>query len=121
ARLAGRSAPDASDLWVLRDVWDREEQIEPLAALVNGMLEQHGAGPAAHALARVEAAPDGEEIARQLDGVEQQLKGGRLTLSAVARLKERVTDLADRAAWLGDAESRGYLLERTRKCLEELG
>ena len=43
------------------------------------------------------------------------------TLSAVARLKERVTDLADRAAWLSDTESRGYLLERTRRCLEQLG
>ena len=28
-----------SDLWVLRYVWDREEQIEPLAALVDGVLE----------------------------------------------------------------------------------
>jgi MoxR-like ATPase len=121
ALLCGRSAPDASDLWVLRYVWDREEQIEPLAALVNGMLEQHEPGPAAHALARVEAAPKGEDLARQLDAVEQQLKGGKLTLSAVARLKERVTDLADQAAWLGDSESRGHLLERTRKCLEELG
>jgi MoxR-like ATPase len=122
ALLCGRRAPDASDLWVLRYVWDREEQIEPLAALVNGLLEQHaGGGPGRHPLARVQAEPDGEDLARQLDAVERQLQDGKLTLSAVARLKERVTDLADRAAWLGDNESRTYLLDRTRKCLEQLG
>jgi MoxR-like ATPase len=122
ALLCGRTSPDASDLWVLRYVWDREEQIEPLAALVNGLLEQHaGGGPGRHPLSRVQAEPDGEELARQLDGVEQQIQSGKLTLSAVARLKERVTDLADRAAWLSDGESRSYLLDRTRKCLEQLG
>jgi MoxR-like ATPase len=121
ALLCGRRSPDASDLWVLRYVWDREEQIEPLAALVNGLLEQHGGGAERHPLARVEAEPDGEDLARQLDAVEQQIRAGKLTLSVVARLKERVTDLADRAAWLSDTEGRGYLLERTRKCLEQLG
>jgi MoxR-like ATPase len=121
ALLCGRRAPDASDLWVLRYVWDREEQIEPLAALVNGLLEQHGGGPGRHPLARVEAEPDGEDLARQLDAVEQQIQAGALTLSAVARLKERVTALADRAAWLSDTDSRAYLLGRTRQCLERLG
>ncbi len=121
ALLCGRRAPEASDLWVLRYVWDREEQIEPLAALVNGILEQHGGGSDRHALARVEAEPDGEELARQLDAVEQQIREGKLTLSAAARLRERLTDLADRAAWLGDTDGRKYLLDRTRKCLEQLG
>src|SRR5437868_2011588 len=41
ALLCGRKAAQPSDLWVLRYVWDREEQIEALAALVNGILEQH--------------------------------------------------------------------------------
>jgi MoxR-like ATPase len=121
ALLCGRRAPNASDLWVLRYVWDREEQIEPLAALVNGLLEQHGGGPDRHALARVEAEPDGEELARQVDGIEEQIRSGKLTLSAAARLRERLTDLADRAAWLGDTDGRKYLLDRTRKCLEQLG
>src|SRR5262249_32312672 len=32
ALLCGRDTAAASELWVLRYVWDREEQIEPLAA-----------------------------------------------------------------------------------------
>jgi MoxR-like ATPase len=121
ALLCGREAANPSDLWVLRYVWDREEQIEPLAALINGVLERHADEPGRHALAVTQPVPDGEDLAQQLDEVEKELEGGRLALSALARLRERVTDLADRAAWLADARQRNHLLERTRKCLERLG
>src|SRR5205807_6502006 len=47
ALLCGRNAPNPSDLWVLRYVWDRAEQIAPLRALVRGLLEgERGGGPA---------------------------------------------------------------------------
>jgi hypothetical protein len=69
----------------------------------------------------VQPQPDGEELARQLATMEQELDGGRLALSAVARLRERLADLADRAAWLTDASSRTFLLDRARRCLEKLG
>ena len=121
ALLCGRDHAVPSDLWVLRYIWDREEQIEPLAAFVNGVLEQHPGEASSHPLAAVEAQPSAEDIARQLDEVDQELRRGKLTLSAAARLRDRVTDLADRAAWLADVKSRSFLLERTRKCLGEIG
>jgi MoxR-like ATPase len=121
ALLCGRAACEPSDLWVLRYVWDREEQIEPLAALVNGVLRQHEGGAARHALAAPQAAPDAEDLARLLAAVEGQLAAGRLALSAAARLREQVADLADRAAWLSDFDSRNHLVERARKCLDLLG
>jgi MoxR-like ATPase len=120
ALLCGRTACQPSDLWVLRYVWDREEQIEPLAALVNGVLQQHQ-GPASHPLASVQEAPDAEELARLLDGIEGQINGTRLSLSATARLREQVVELADRAAWLPDAAGRAHLTKRARDCLERLG
>jgi MoxR-like ATPase len=121
ALLCGRMAPTPSDLWVLRYVWDREEQIEPLAALINGALEAAASEPARHPLAAVQTLPDGEELARQLDDLEKELDGRQLSLAAVARLRERLTDVADRAAWLTETQSRTFVLERARKCLERLG
>ena len=121
ALLCGRMAPAPSDLWVLRYVWDREEQIEPLAALINGVLEAAAGEPARHPLAAVQTMPDGEELARQLDGLEKELDGSKLSLAAVARLRERLTELADRAAWLTEPQSRTFVLERARRCLEKLG
>ena len=121
AVLCGRRTASVSDFWVLRYVWDREEQIDALAALVAGVIEPHAHEPAAHPLAAVPERVDGEELARQLDSVGAELGDGALTLAAVSRLRERVADLADRAAWLPDDETRGHLLGRTARLLERLG
>src|SRR4029077_8289960 len=71
AVLCGRSAAEASDLWVLRYVWDRAEQIAPLRALVQGVLEQHPSATAHPRAAAVERV-DGEQLARQLDALERE-------------------------------------------------
>jgi MoxR-like ATPase len=120
ALLCGRSAASPADLWVLRYVWDRAEQIAPLGALVQGVLEQHPDEGRSHPLARVEPA-DGEEIARQLDAAEQELQADGRSLLALARLRERVADLADRAGWVREAAARKHLLERSGRLLEKLG
>jgi MoxR-like ATPase len=122
ALLCGRPSCNASDLWVLRYVWDREEQIEPLASLVNGVLKEHEAADAVHPLASVQTIPDAEDLARQLDAAESQLlEDGKLTLRGAARLRQHLADLADRAAWLSEFEARTHLMDRARKCLEKLG
>ena len=77
AVLCGRSAARVSDFWVFRYVWDREEQIAPLAALVAGVIEPHAGEPDAHPLAGVPDRVDGEEIARQLDSIATGLATGR--------------------------------------------
>jgi MoxR-like ATPase len=120
ALLCGRQKVLPSDLWVMRYVWDREEQIGPLGALVNGVLEQQPDEGAAHPLAATNGRADGEEIARLLDAIDQDLHKGHLSVSAIARLREQVTDLADRAAWVPDDAGRKHLLDRTRHVIEQL-
>jgi MoxR-like ATPase len=121
AVLCGRLAANGSDLWVLRYVWDREEQIAPLSALVAGLLEAHAGEPGAHPLAASPERVDGEELARQLDAAEGESREGTLSLAAVARLRERVADLADRAAWVADDAAREHLLGRSAQLLRRLG
>jgi MoxR-like ATPase len=121
ALLCGRMAATPSDLWVLRYVWDRAEQIGPLQGLVHGFLEQHAASETAHPLAATSNHVDGEELARQLDAVETELQEDSRGLVVLARLRERVTILADRASWLSDEATREHLLARTGKLLDRLG
>jgi MoxR-like ATPase len=121
ALLCGRRVAQPSDLWVLRYVWDREEQIGPLGAVVHGILEQHPSTDRSHPLAALPEQVDPEEIARQLDALEQEVQTDHMSLSALARLRERLTDLADRAAWVQDEESRKHLSERANKTLKRLG
>jgi MoxR-like ATPase len=121
ALLCGRTAAAVTDLWVLRYVWDREEQIGPLGSLINGVIEPHADEPASHPLAAVPARVDGEDLARQLDAAAAELRDSRPSLAAVARLRERVADLADRAAWLPDDKSRGHLRQKASELLKRLG
>jgi len=121
AVLCGRTAANITDLWVLRYVWDREEQIGPLAALVGGVVEPHAGGPDTHVLAVPAEKVDGEALARQLEAAESESCTSGLSLAAVARLRERVAELSDRAAWLADGAARSHLMDRAGQLLDRLG
>jgi MoxR-like ATPase len=120
ALLCGREQAAPSDFWVFRYVWDREEQIGPLAALVDGVLQQHPAGPAAHPLSAPPGQVDAEELARTLEAAEAELRTPGLSLARLAGLRERLADLADRAAWVRDAKLRQHLLDRVAPLLEKV-
>ncbi len=122
AILCGREAAEPSDLWVMRYVWDRAEQIAPLRGLIQHTLEQHPAGESAHPLAKQPEKADAEDISRQLDAITSDLEGDSVSsLLALARLRDRVAALADRSAWVGDASARSHLLARSEHLLGRLG
>jgi MoxR-like ATPase len=120
AVLCGRPAADPSDLWVLRHVWDRAEQIGPLASLVAGLLDRSPAIAAVHPRARRPDRVDPEALAAELDCVDEALKVGP-KLVDLARLREQVQSVSDRAAWVTDPAGRGHLLARTAAVLEKFG
>jgi MoxR-like ATPase len=119
AVLSGRSAAAGSDLWVLRYVWDREEQIAPLTSLVQGILRQQPLEHA-HPLAATPERVDGEQLARELTDAEAQL-GKRSSLAELARLREQVARVADRAAWVADEAARRHLTEKAGSLLRRIG
>ncbi len=121
ALLSGRDAANPSDLWVLRYVWDRVEQIDPLAALVNGVLDRHRGEPDAHPLAAAPDRVDAEGLARELDEVQAEIDAGATSLSSLARLRDRIAAISDRAAWIAESEPRRHLLDRVARLLERVG
>lgn len=121
ALLSGRDRANPSDLWVLRYVWDRVEQVDPLAALINGVLNRHRDEPAAHPLAGSPDRVDPEDLARQIEAAEADLDAGPTSLAALARIREDVAAVADRVAWVGDDSARRHLLDRVAKLLERIG
>jgi MoxR-like ATPase len=121
ALLCGRMRAAPSDLWVFRYVWDREEQVGPLEALVDAVLQQQPQEDDAHPRAAVPEQVDGEELARILERIENDVESTKApSLSILANLRERVADLTDRAAWVGDDRHRTHLLDRLGKLAERL-
>jgi MoxR-like ATPase len=121
AVLCGRAEACVSDFWVFRYLWDREEQVVPLTALVAGVIEPHADEPATHPLAASPGRVDGEQLARRLEELAGEVQSRRMGGAAAARAREELAGLADRAAWLADDAARQHLVDRARDLLKWLG
>jgi len=119
AVLCGRDSANVSDLWVLRYVWDSVEQIGPLGTLVTGILEQVEAD-APHPRAARSDRIDPEVLAQELSEAEKELASG-LKLIDLARLRERIQAVADRAAWVKEPADRSHLIAKAGSLLEKVG
>jgi len=117
ALLCGRAQAHVSDLWILRYVWDTEEQQETLRALVQDVIGAENA-QAAPALRHVQAdshgLPNPEAVARDVAWIEEQARAGA-TSSLLALLRDRLALLDGRAQWVQNAEQREYLVARIQE------
>jgi MoxR-like ATPase len=124
AVLCQRALAADSDLWVFRHLWDREEQIAPLTAMVNGVLKEAASVPVpavVHPRAAVPERIDAESIARELEMLEREAGASARSLLALARLREQAGLISDRIAWVSDAAKRRHLNERATALLHRIG
>ena len=110
--LCGRSIACLSDLWVFRYIWDKLEQREALATIVDEMLKAKAPDAADHPRAHHADAPDPEAIARDLETIATKLESKDLTVSERAMLKDRVSLLSARCQWVKGDEQRAFLVKR---------
>jgi len=96
ALLSGRTVARLSDLWVVRHIWDTEEQQEVLASLVDQTIANEQAAGGDHPRARAGDGPDAEALARDLEGLESSSKNGPLPEVEKAYLRDRLGILEGR-------------------------
>ncbi|MDB6135794.1 MAG: ravA 2 [Verrucomicrobiales bacterium] len=109
ALLAGRTTARISDLWVFAHLWDREEQIEIIAALVRDVLDRAGPSLGDHPRAHGPEAPDPEALASALGGLSQRLATALPGDTAPADELRRLTA---RLEWVPNPETRQALQEQ---------
>lgn len=112
ALLCGRNAARLSDLWVLRHIWDTEEQQEILATLVDHAIKKEEPAADDHRRARATDGPDAEALARDLEALSTSLKNGPLPNAEKAYLRDRLGILEGRCQWIKDNTRREWLLKR---------
>ena len=116
ALLCGRLESRVSDLWVLRHIWDREEQIEVIESIVAAALATSDPDAADHLQARANRAPDPEVVARGLDDVAARLASDPADAAAADELRL----LASRLAWLPAGVARETLSNRADQLWESI-
>ena len=116
ALMCGRMESRVSDLWVLRCIWDREEQREMLAAMVQETINKDTPATGDHPQAHGGNAPDPESLARDLD----VLSEGWADLAAGVA-KDRLAALAARVPWVRQSETREALQEKVETLWRRAG
>jgi MoxR-like ATPase len=123
ALLCGRLAAQISDLWVVRHIWDTEEQVEILQALVNDALKRGDAAGErnSHPRARGDSGPDPESLARDLERMAQRLGEDGLADHERSFLGDQLGILAGRCPWVQDGPKRTFLQTRVDELWQRLG
>lgn len=112
ALLCGRTVANLSDLWVLRYIWDTEEQQEVLASIVGESLRAADTGEVAHPQAKRQDHADPESLARELDALAARLESGDAAGTHAAYLQDRLSVLSARCQWVESDTQRQFLEEK---------
>jgi MoxR-like ATPase len=111
AVLCGRLQANRTDLWVLRYIWDSEDEQDILDSLVGKAIEPatDAEKQVSHPRSQVGEAPDPERIAadlQKLAGELTELKSASLEFSM---LKDRLSLLTARSQWVANSQQRVQL------------
>ena len=111
ALLSGRRKAIIPDLWVLRYIWDSDEQQEIIAALVNNAIAA-GAGhddERVHPRSTGSDAPNPELLSQELVRISRRLGESGLSQVDRALLRDELGLLASRCEWVVQPHQRDYL------------
>lgn len=123
ALLCGRLHVNTTDMWVLRYIWETEEQQDILASLVGNALEAASSEEQndGHPRSLQGDAPDPEQLARDLELIAAKLDDAPPAATERGYLQDRLGLLAARCQWVQDEQKRLFLQERVAKLLVTVG
>jgi MoxR-like ATPase len=109
ALLCGRLTVRVSDLWVLKHIWDTEEQQEPLRGIVQNFLDAAPAATDDHPRARAGDEPDAEGLARDFAALQGRFAAAPSDAAVTAQVRDGLALLEARVPWVRDAAKREVL------------
>jgi MoxR-like ATPase len=108
ALVSGRMTAILSDLWVLKYIWDTEEQIAILSGMIDAVIEKDEAGPA-HPQACYNRAPDPEELMKEIVFLSGRWKEATLSFEEQNVIKDKLRFVQNRCSWIKNPEQKSYI------------
>jgi MoxR-like ATPase len=109
AVICKRDEAILSDLWVLRHIWDTEEQREIITNMVNAAIASGLSDHAAHPRAAEHSTPDAEELFKEVEQLSAQWNDPDVKIAERALIKDRLAHLNGRCQWISNDEQRKYV------------
>ncbi len=98
ALICNRQTAILSDLWVLKYIWDTEEQVEILAGVINTIIEKDTAGQA-HPQAMFNKLPNPEEVMKEVSLLAGQWEEQR-SFEEQNVIKDKLRYVQTRCDWI---------------------
>ena len=121
ALLCGRQEAVLSDFWVLKHIWDIEEQQETLKAVVEEAIGEPSSdaihAPEEHPRSREQEPPNAELLAADLEKFASELED--TPANELAHLRDRLSLIASRCEWVNNDEQRQALKAQVEALWEQ--
>lgn len=110
ALICNRSHAIPSDMWVMRYIWDTEEQQEVIAGIVASVVEADESTDQ-HPRATEDNLPDADEIHREVIALSGKWDDPQLSMTDRTVIKDRLRYLNGRAEWISNETQRQFVKE----------
>jgi MoxR-like ATPase len=111
ALLCKRTNAIPSDMWVMRYIWDTEEQQEIIAGIINTVVEADKISPNQHPRVLENVLPNAEEIYKDVKLMADKWDDENLPLAERTIIKDKLRYLNGRCEWISNEVQRKYVQE----------
>ena len=111
ALLCKRAKAIQSDMWVMRYIWDTDEQREVIASIVNSVVEEDAEEQNQHPRASLSSAPNADDIYKEVQSLTQKWESSDLSMAERTIIQDRLRYLNGRCQWISNEVQRNYVQE----------
>jgi MoxR-like ATPase len=108
ACICGRSEATLSDLWVMKYIWDTEEQVEILAGIIDNVIGKDDS-PQSHPQAMYNKVPNAEELMKEVQALKDKWDAGNLSFEEQNMVKDKLRYLQNRCNWIKNNEHKQHI------------
>lgn len=108
ALICKRTSCILSDFWVLKYIWDTEEQIEILAGIVDHIIEKETTADS-HPQAVANNAPNAEELMKEVNLLKNKWREEGLSFEEQNVVKDKLRYVQNRCNWIGNKEHKQHI------------
>lgn len=119
ALMCNRTAAIVSDLWVLKYIWDTEEQIEILAGIIDNIIEKENI-PGSHPQALFNKTPNAEALMKEVELLAGRWDAGELTFEEQHIIKDKLRYIQTRCNWVRDNMQKQHIQKEIEALWEKM-
>jgi MoxR-like ATPase len=119
ALMCKREEAILSDLWVLKYIWDTEEQIEILEGIINNIIEKDESEKI-HPQALYNKIPNAEEVMKEVLYLSDKWQDESLSFEEQNVIKDKLRYVQTRCDWIKNPEQKQHLQQEIEKLWQQI-